>query len=166
MQVVFEKGENFDFIEAHQASGAVVTSSFPKKGVFPHDAVHLIVERELNYKASFWGRVFAGARPEDVAEISKAGGHSSASRAEVPDQSIVELIQTERIVECFEAEMWSSHADIATFRGVLAAACSQSKVECPLVDDHAIKAIRLELTKFFDHWRGLEIGESVVLEWH
>ncbi|MEJ2410561.1 MAG: hypothetical protein P8Y48_14945 [Novosphingobium sp.] len=39
--------------------------------------------------------------------ITKACGHASASRAQVPDPAIVELPQAERPVECFEADFWA-----------------------------------------------------------
>lgn len=44
-------------------------------------------------------------------ELAKAAGHASASRARVPVNSIVELLQAERLVECFEAELWGGASD-------------------------------------------------------
>ena len=59
---------------------------------------------------AFWGRIAAGAHPEDLAAISRAGGHASAKRAARPETDVVELVQAERLVECFEAELWSEPA--------------------------------------------------------
>ena len=84
MRVVFTKGSDRDSIDVQRADGTTTTTRFPKKGVIPHDAVHLIVERTLGLRNAFWGLVNAGANPADVAQMSKDGGHASASRAGVP----------------------------------------------------------------------------------
>jgi len=159
----FTKGTDRDFIEAHRADGTVERTSFPKKGAFPHDAVHLIVERRLGFEHGFWGRIAAGASPEEIAAIAKAGGHASSVRAAEPAVEITELIHAERLVECFEAEMWSNSADNATFRSILDAACSQSKLLSPRLSDEEINDIRTELRDSLKAWRELAVGESLTL---
>ena len=95
----------------------------------PHDAVHFFVESELGISDGFWGLVAAGRHPEEVQDIAKAGGHASAGRAEVPDAAIVRMIQAERTVECFEADLWGgSKGDPQTFREAIYAGCAQSLV--------------------------------------
>ena len=49
--------------------------------MFPHDAIHLLVEKQLVFQMGFWGRISSGASPVELAEIAKSGGHASASRA-------------------------------------------------------------------------------------
>ena len=165
MRVEFTKGRDRDFILAHRSDGTIAQTTFPKKGLFPHDAIHFVVESELRYVAGFWGRVFAGVSPEEVGALAKAGGHHSASRAEQPLAEVVELIQAERIVECFEAEIWGEPADAATFQGVLAAACSQSRVPSPILGDENIRRIREQLNRLVAQWEKLPIGDSIVLAW-
>ncbi len=86
--------------------------------MFPHDAVHLIVE---------------------------------------------ELLHSERLVECFEAEMWRTCSDNATSRRILDAACSQSNLVSPQLTDANIGAIRTELRNTLEAWRALAVGESLTL---
>jgi len=163
MEVRFTKGTDRDFIAARRTDGTVARISFPKKGAFPHDAVHLIVERRLGFEHGFWGRIAAGASPEEIAAIAKAAGHASSVRALEPAVAITELIHAERLVECFEAEMWSNSADHASFRGVFDAACSQSKVVNPRVSDQEISDIRAELRHSWKAWRELPVGGSLSL---
>mgnify|MGYP000252186270 CR=1 FL=1 len=99
MQITITKGQAEDRIAIVLANGRQLDSTFPKKGFIPHDAVHLFVERELGLKNAFWGMVASGSHPEEIAGIAKAAGHASASRNTVPDGSIVELLQAERLVE-------------------------------------------------------------------
>lgn len=154
-----------DFVEVMRRDGTTETTTFPKKGWFQHDAIHLIVESRLGFRTGFWGRVSNGAAPETIGAVAKSGGHASSSRAANPNSEIVELIQAERVVECFEAEIWAEMSDIETFRSVLAAACAHSKVPTPELSDKDITDIRARLTCLHLEWRGLAIGESLQLEW-
>ena len=163
MEVNFTKGNDRDFIEARRDDGTIVKTTFPKKGLFPHDAVHLIVERRLGLQHGFWGRIAGGATPEQIAAIAKAGGHASSVRAVKPAVEIIELLHAERLVECFEAEMWSKCSDNVTFRSILDAACSQSKISSPRVSDEEIGDIRIELKDTLEAWRELAVGGSLTL---
>jgi len=165
MQIEVVKGRDRDFIRAHRNDGSQTKSTFPKKGVFPHDVIHLIVESELQYRGGFWGRVHSGIDLKDVGALAMAGGHRSASRAQTPDNEIVELIQAERIVECFEAELWSQPQSSETFISILDAACAQSKVETPAVNEQNIKNVREKLETLRSDWQKLPIGESLDLSW-
>jgi hypothetical protein len=165
MDVKFTKGKDRDYIQVCRADGTMAATTFPKKGMFPHDAIHLIVERRLEYNFGFWGRILDGAMPEDISAIAKAGGHASSTRAGKPAEDIVELLCAERLVECFEAEMWSKHSDNATLRSVLGAACSQSKISVPNVSDEDISSIRGDLKQLLAEWQSLAIGESLRLCW-
>ena len=163
MEVQFTKGNDRDFIEARRVDGTLEKTTFPKKGWFPHDAVHLIVERRLRFQHGFWGRIARGATPDEIAAIAKAGGHASSARAVRPADEIIELLHAERLVECFEAEMWSKCSDNATFRSILDAACSQSKILSPQLLDEEIGDIRTELKDTMDAWRELAVVESLTL---
>ncbi|MCG8591546.1 MAG: hypothetical protein MJE66_19800 [Proteobacteria bacterium] len=67
MRVDFTKGRDSDAVSIERADGTVAATRFPKKGPVPHDAIHLLVEEELGLSRAFWGRVAAGAHPEDIA---------------------------------------------------------------------------------------------------
>jgi hypothetical protein len=165
MKIVITKGPTADSIELCRADGTRLVTSFPRKGPVPHDAVHFVVESELGIHSGFWGRVAGGRSPEDVAADAKAAGHASASRAARPDPSFVAAIQAERLVECFEADLWGGGCDPATFRGVVEAACRQSLVEAFPLTDEAIEAVRARLIRLRDDWAALPIGGSCTFDW-
>lgn len=154
MQVTIANAGSHQRIVMVRDDGTRMETTFPHKGPFPHDAVHFVVERELGLRRGFWGTVAGGCHPEEVNEIAKAAGHASAKRAEVPEPHIVELLQAERIVECFEAEIWSGPGDPETLRGVIAAACSASHVPVIELDDATIAAIHARLATMAEDWRG------------
>jgi len=52
MDVKFTKGTDRDFVEARRSDGTIERTTFPKKGLFPHDAVHLIVRSILDAACS------------------------------------------------------------------------------------------------------------------
>jgi hypothetical protein len=158
VDVAITKGAKADTIDVRRPAGEAARFTFLKKGPIPHDSVHLIVEQAMGLKRGFWGMVAEGVDPAEIQEIAKAAGHSSAKRALVPDPSIVELIQAERIVECFEADLWSTPADCDTFRSIAEAACSQSLVPTPALSDEAILAIRAQIAGFAKEWTAAPAG--------
>lgn len=158
IDLTITKGATSDAIEIRRPSGQAARFDFPKKGPIPHDSVHLFVEQGLGLKRGFWGMVASGTDPAAIQEIAKAAGHASAKRAQIPDSSIVELLQAERIVECFEADFWGAPADGDTFRGVAEAACSQSFVPTPMLSDETISAIRARIAEFAKAWIAAPVG--------
>lgn len=165
MQVEIVKGEASDRIMIRWPDGRAAETRFPKKGPVPHDAVHHIVEQELGLKRGFWGMVASGVPPEQVQERAKAGGHASASRRKTPDADIVELLQAERLVECFEADIWGEPGDVATLRSVAQAACDHSFVALPDLPDATINAIRARVQALKTNWLALAVGQSLTFDW-
>jgi hypothetical protein len=166
MRITITKGEREDRIEAVRADGSSVQTTFPHKGPIPHDAVHFYVESALQLGDAFWGTVAAGRHPEEVAEIAKAGGHASAKRATGADPSIVRLVQAERVVECFEADLWSGGSTSPeTIRDALAAGCEQSLVPSLELSDGSIAAIQSSLKELVSRWPATPPGDRLVLEW-
>jgi hypothetical protein len=165
MELTITKGTDFDRIAICRADGTTAETRFPKKGPVPHDAVHYHVESVLALTAGFWGLVAAGHHPEDVQAMAKAGGHASARRATIPDVSIVELLQAERLVECFEATVWGGPAEPDIFRGVARAACAASHVPLPELDDQTISGIAKEIAALAADWIPAPVGHSITLHW-
>ena len=165
MLIEITKGQRDDAIRIVRADGTTAATRFPKKGPVPHDAVHLFVERGLGVNDAFWGKIAAGAHPEELAALAKAAGHASASRAGEPDAGIVELLQAERLVECFEAELWSMASDDAGLIALAETACAASRVPVPALTPATIAAIRGPLGAFATDWSAAPQGHTVVLDW-
>jgi hypothetical protein len=165
MQIAIAKGRSADTIVVVRDDGSRVETTFPHKGPVPHDAVHLFVERALGLKQAFWGMIAAGAHPEELVEITKAAGHASASRARVPDPDIVELIQAERLVECFEAELWSNGSDNAGLMEMAEAGCETSHVPLPNIGPSTLGEARAALHAFAAEWVAAPVGHVAHLDW-
>lgn len=165
MEIAIIKGERHDRIIAIRREGTRIETTFPHKGPVPHDAVHLIVERELGLRYGFWGLVAAGRDPETLVELAKAGGHASAKRAGDPDPAIVELVQAERLVECFEAELWSGGEDDAGLLAMAEAGCSTSRVPLPDLPVGALGRARAALREFANAWIRAPLGHVSGHKW-
>lgn len=152
MDVTIIKGSSEDRISMIRDDGSRAETTFAKKGPFPHDAVHYAVEKHLAFGNGFWGMVARGRDPAEIAEIAKAAGHASAKRAQVPEPHIVELLQAERIVECFEADMWGGPAADDMLLETIAVACDYSHIPVPPMDGGTISAIRSDLAAMGAQW--------------
>jgi hypothetical protein len=167
MRITITKQARDDRIDICRDDGSSVSTTFPHKGPISHDFVHYAVESELGLSTGFWGLVAAGHRPEDIQEIAKAAGHASAKRAEIPDEGFVAAIQSERIVEAFEADHWSgASGDPAGVILMAQAGCAQSHVALPLaLDEAATTRLRKQIADFAARWTTLAPGEAIGLEW-
>lgn len=165
MRITITKGPDGDRIAVMRADGSREAFAFPRKGPYPHDAFHFFVERELGMARGFWGLLASGLAPDAVQTLAHAGGHASAKRAGTPDAAIIELVQAERLVECFEAASWSGGADDAMIMAMAEPAWAASQVPAPDMMTERLTAIRGALDPFLDQWRALPEGGSLALEW-
>lgn len=165
MRITITKGASADRVALERADGSRAAFGFPKKGPYPHDAYHFFIERELGMEAGFWGLVARGMAPEAVQALALAGGHASAARADVPDAGIVQLIQAERLVECFEAASWSGGADDASIMAMAEPGWAAGHVPPPAGVPERLGAIRCALDAFLDQWRAAPENADFALEW-
>ncbi len=165
MRITITKGATGDRIAVTRPDGSRAAFGFPRKGPYPHDAFHFFVERELAMRAGFWGLMAGGMAPEAVQELAAAGGHASAKRASAPDPAIVELVQAERLVECFEAASWSGGADDAAIMAMAEPAWAASHVPPPAGVPERLGRVRAALDAFLEEWRALPEGGALELEW-
>jgi len=165
MHVTIVKGMADDQIDILRPDGSEARTRFPKKGPVPHDAVHFLVEDALGLSQGFWGLIAGGLHPDAVQDRAKAAGHASAKRAGVPDASIVQLLQAERLVECFEAMLWSGECDAPSLREVALAGCKASHVPLPEMSDADILAIAARVFALRDEWIPAAPGHRWAFEW-
>lgn len=165
MRIEITKGERDDRITIQRRDGTRVDTAFPKKGPVPHDAIHWFVERELGLSRGLWGMVSGGAHTEDIAGIAKSAGHASAKRTCTPAAAIVELLQAERIVECFEADLWSGGGPANELIRLAETACGYSSVPLPAIDVAAVERIQFGIAVFAEEWAAAPQGHVAVLEW-
>jgi hypothetical protein len=165
MRIEITKGRAEDRVAALRTDGTRADFGFPKKGPFPHDAVHFFVERDLGLKRGFWGLVADGLDPAMVQALAATGGHASAKRAGAPDPAIVELLQAERLVECFEAAAWGGGADDAAIMAMAEPAWAAAQVPPPAGAPAKFGAIRKALDAFIEDWSTAADGATFALDW-
>lgn len=165
MMISITKGAATDTIVVRRGDGSMVQTSFPHKGPVPHDAVHFFVELELGIQDGFWGLVAGGRHPDEIGAMAKAAGHASASRRRSPDPYFVPAIQAERIVECFEADLWGGGSDPQTFSSLLEAGCQQSLVPSFPIGASGLARVRRRLGDFRDEWLALPQGSTREFVW-
>jgi hypothetical protein len=165
MDIRIIKGERTDRIEARRSDGSSVGFDFQHKGPIPHDVVHLVVEDVLGITEGFWGLLARGMEPHAIGEMAKAAGHVSAKRALKPEPSIVPIVQAERIVEAFEADLWGGGSSNEAEREMIRGGCEQSLVPVPAISDEQIERVRAALSDFRDRWAGSAAGMAEQLSW-
>lgn len=165
MRIVLTKGSTSDNVAIERDDGSCADFDFPKKGPVPHDAFHFFVERELGMAHGFWGLVASGMDPEAVGAMAAEAGHASAKRARVPDDHIVELLQAERLVECFEAESWSGGSDDEGIMAMAEPGWAASYVSPIDGVRERLGAVRHGIANFAEEWRVLPEKGSLTLVW-
>ena len=165
MRIEITKGKTEDFIRITRNNGETADTRFPKKGPFPHDLVHVVVEETLGLRHAFWGLIASGRHPEEIGALASSLGHSSAAKAHAADPSIIELIQAERLVECFEAEIWGGPAALEDLQSVADAAFSASLVPRIALTETAVTDIRTGLALLSAEWNALPVGGKIGCDW-
>ena len=165
MKVCIVKERNRDIVRLTRKDGTSNVIHFPKKGPFPHDLLHYLVERTLGYDNAYWGCLANGMQPDEIAVLVKTSGHASAARAAPPNSTIVELLTAERIVECFEALLWSESTDFDAFLAMLYAGCVQSRIGVPHVNRYDFDRVCSAMTSHRHQWEQLPLGGQLELQW-
>ena len=166
MDIRIYRGVGSDALEAKASGRAAIRFVTLHKGPVPHDAVHLFVERAFGLQRGFWGLVAEGLSPDDIQALATTGGHASAARAGTPDPGIVQLLQAERLVEIFEADLWGGgQGDEADLLALAGTACATSHVPLPPAPAGAVARVRADLAAFARTWTALPRGGEVEVEW-
>ncbi|MBX7496859.1 hypothetical protein K3172_13435 [Qipengyuania sp. 6B39] len=165
MRIAISRIGRTEHLAIERADGSTARATIPQKGAISHDLVHFCVEDTLGLTRGFWGSVAAGEEPELIQERAKASGHASAKRADVPDDGLVELLQAERLVECFEAESWSGGNDDEGLMAMARAGWAASHVPPLALDSAQLAAIRRQLADLGDKWKATPEGEAMELQW-
>ncbi len=165
VNITIIKGACSDTVMAVRRDGTGTSFEVPHKGPIPHDAVHFFVERQLGLGNAFWGAIARGDSACDIGARAIASGHASAKRASVPDREIVELLQAERLVECFEADLWSGTGDAAGIPAMARSGWDHSLVGPLDLSSDDIGTICTEIAHFADEWANVQTGSQIQLIW-
>ena len=117
----------------------------PKQGIIPHDMVHYAVESVLAHRG-FLGMIADGA----AAEFQTQGGESEEA--------------IERLVECFQAEMWGGRVPAEELLATYDLACEARGHAAAPVSAGDVDGVRARLDELTAEWAAVPVNGSLTLE--
>jgi hypothetical protein len=144
MRLTFTKGAGkTDALVVEREGRADERIDCPKQGIIPHDMVHYAVESVVGH--GFLGLVKDGA----AAAFSTSGGAEEEA--------------VERLVECFQAEMWRGRVPAAELIAAYEHACAARVHDSVPVREGQVEAIRTKLDTLRAQWAEVPIYGSLSL---
>jgi hypothetical protein len=146
MRLTFNKRDGkYDDLAIEREGVPVETIQCPKQGIIPHEMVHYAVESALAHRG-FLGMVAGG----QAAVFETQGGESEEA--------------IERLVECFQAEMWGSRVPAGELLATYALACeARGHASAPVSADD-VANIRKILDDLTARWIEVPVNGSLTVE--
>jgi hypothetical protein len=146
MRLTFTKrAGKYDDLAIERPGGPPETIACPKQGIIPHDMVHYAVESALEHRGFL--SLVAGGQAAGFATIGGA-----------VEESI------ERLVECFQAEMWGGRVPAAELLATYEHACDARGHAAAPVSVADVEAIRARLDDLTERWEAVRLNGSLMLE--
>jgi hypothetical protein len=142
-----------DALKCVRVDGSTSSATMRRQGVLPHAMIHFVVESVLEWNDAFFGTIARGASIESL-EARLHGQGATWSK-------MTQTLQSESLVECLQAELWSGPADPAEFAEKLVTACRRRGVPPPDITADEIDRVRVALREFGAAWRPLAPGSSL-----
>jgi len=117
----------------------------PKQRIIPHDMVHFAVESVLEH-GGFLGLVAGG----EAAAFTTTGGAAEEA--------------IERLVECFQAEMWGERVSAEDLLATYAIACDARGHAVAPVSAADVENIRARLDDLTAKWAAVPVNASLTVE--
>ena len=145
MRLTFTKGAGkYDALVVEHEGRPAERIECPKQGIIPHDMVHYAVESVVGH--GFLAMVKDGA----AAAFTTSGGAEEEA--------------VERLVECFQAEMWGGRVQAAELIAAYEHACAARGHAAVPVSGADVEAIRAKLDGLGTEWAEVPVHGSLTLE--
>lgn len=148
-----QPADSSDILTCVRPDGSTTEATMPRQGILPHDAFHLVVERQLGWRDAFFGRIAQGSSAEHVQGLL----HGKPGRW----SKITQGLQAEALIDCLQAEQSNGADDPATFAETLIASCRHRGVPPPEITPAELDSVRIALREFGAAWRPLAPGASI-----
>jgi hypothetical protein len=146
MRLIFTKRSGkYDDLSIERPGRAPEALTCPKQGIIPHDMVHYAVESTLSHRG-FLGLVADG----QAAAFTTTGGDSEEA--------------VERLVEVFQAEMWSGRVPASDLLATYEHACGARGHGAAPVSTADVEAIRDRLDQLTADWSQVSVNASLTVE--
>ncbi len=117
----------------------------PKQGIIPHDMVHFAVESTLAHRG-----FLSLVEDADEPGFNLRGGETEEA--------------IERLVECFQAEMWGGRVPAEELLATYSLACEAKAHNAVAVSIEDVEAVRERLDELTARWSEVPLNGSLVLE--
>ena len=146
MRLTFTKRDGkHDDLAIERGDAPSETIQCPKQGIIPHDMVHYAVESALAHRG-FLGMVADGS----AAEFATQGGDSEEA--------------IERLVECFQAEMWGGRVPAEELLATYELACEARGHSAAPVSAQDVESVRARLEELTAEWAAVPVNGSLTVE--
>lgn len=145
MKLTFTKRDGkYDELLIRRNNGEAEKVMCPKQGILPHDMIHYAVESVLSHRG-----FFSLVRDGQSADFTAMGGDEEEA--------------IERLVETFQAELWSARVPTADLLSTYEQACDARGHRITKVRHADIHAIRSRLGELSERWSALAPNETMTL---
>lgn len=146
MRLIFTKGGGkHDDLRIERDEAPPETVACPKQGIIPHEMIHFAVESTL-------------ARGGFLALVAQGRDAGFATLGGAQEEAV------ERLVECFQAEMWGGRVPAADLIAAYEHACGARGHPAAPVSQPEIEAIRALVDQLTQRWAALPVGDSIAVE--
>ena len=146
MRLTFTKrGGKYDDLLIERQAAPSESIQCPKQGIIPHDMVHYAVESTLAHRG-FLAMVAGG----ESAVFATQGGESEEA--------------IERLVECFQAEMWGGRVPAAELLATYELACEARGHPAAPVSAEDVAGIRASLDDLTARWTDVPVNGTLTVE--
>src|SRR5215213_7969950 len=146
MQLTFTKRDaKHDDLLIERADESSETIACPKQGIIPHDMVHYAVESTLAHRG-FLSLVADGG----AADFGTSGADTEEA--------------VERLVECFQAEMWGGRVAAAELLATYQLACAARDHSAAPIAAAEVASIRARLDDLTAQWAAVPLNGSLTFD--
>ncbi|HYU96263.1 MAG TPA: hypothetical protein VE989_08870 [Sphingomicrobium sp.] len=146
MRLTFTKRSGkYDDLVIDRPGAPPETIACPKQGIIPHDMVHYAIESALAHRG-FLSLVAGG----QAAGFATTGGDAEES--------------VERLVECFQAEMWGGRVPAEQLLATYDHACDARGHAAAPVSAADVEEVRARLDDLTARWEAVPLNGSLTLE--
>lgn len=146
MKLIFTKrGGKYDDLAIEREGRLTETIKCPKQGIIPHDMIHYAIESTLAHRG-FLTMVAEG----EAASFTTTGGDAEEA--------------VERLVENFQAEMWSGRVPAEELLASYELACDARGHPAAPVSVADVEAIRARLDDLSEKWAAVPLNGSFTVE--
>ncbi len=146
-------GAEGDLLACARPDGSHTEGEMARRAIIPHEAFRIVVETTLGWRDGFYALIARGATIAEATAVLSENARAG--------RRALQALQSESLIECFEAEQSAGPADPSEFARLLINASRRRRVDPPDVTEEELDRIRVALRRFGAAWRPMRPGASI-----